>query len=53
MGLVLNEAAVLWAFDAPRWIGGEAVGAAIMAKAPFIATSYGAWNGASRRIFAF
>jgi len=51
--LVLNEAAVLWAFDAPRWNGGDIAGTAIMADTPIFAAAYRARDVAGKRILAF
>ncbi|SPJ16985.1 hypothetical protein SBBP2_2330004 [Burkholderiales bacterium] len=50
---MLNEAVVLWAFDAPRWIGGDAAGTAVMAEAPIVAAAYRARDVAGKRILAF
>jgi len=44
---------VLWAFYAPRWIGGGVAGAAIKAEAPILAAAYRARDAAGKRILAF
>ena len=51
--MVLNEAAVLWAFDAPRWTGGDAAGTALMTDALIVTAAYRARDGAGKRILAF